>query len=284
MQNKKNDNSIKLNNWLFKKPILFGILFFISSIVLIMAYTLFQMIFNIETSQPIIALFLLTFAVCTWYTIKKLPHDKMAQNDFIAITNGSTLISVITTFILMIIVGLYGDALGPKLLLYYLAHKTLVIVLLVLFGLFSLYLLGLAICNIYAKYKRATSIGITPWKVILSMPFAFLLMWTPGYLLKGKDIKNNLQIKCQWYARLQKWVVSNNSNILFTFIFLLLCRGIITGLATFILYASLLIIYALWYAKHKSDFLKNVNDGYAMTAVGINIAIVIAVIIGFLGK
>lgn len=284
MQNKKNYSSIKLNNWLFKKPVLFGISFFISSAILILAYSLFQMIFNIETSQPIIALFLLTFAGCTWYTIKKLPYEQMNQNDFIAITNGSTLISIITTFILMIVISLYGDAFGPKLLLYYLTHKTLVIVLLVLFGLFSLYLIGLAICNIYAKYKRAVSIGITPWKVILSMPFAFLLMWTPGYLLKGKDIKNNLQIKCPWYARLQKWVMANNSNILFTFIFLLLCRGIITGLTTFILYASLLIIYALWYTKHKSDFLKNVNDGYAITAVGINIAILIAVIVGFLGK
>jgi hypothetical protein len=56
----------------------------------------------------------------------------------------------------------------------------------------SLYLIGVALSGIYAKYKRATTLGIKPWKVILSMPFAFLLMWTPGYLIKDKDTKSVL--------------------------------------------------------------------------------------------
>lgn len=34
--------------------------------------------------------------------------------------------------------------------------------------------------------------------------------------------------------------------------------------------------------KHKSDFIKNINDGYATTSVGINLAILISVILALI--
>lgn len=278
MKNGKNTKLIQLKNWLLNKPVLFTISFLLLSIILCLGYSLIQTVFNIETIKPMLVLLVLSFIACTWYTIQKLPHDKINQNDFIAITNGSTLISIIASFIMLFLVGLYGTKSSYNLMLLYLSHKTLFTTLFLLFGVFSVYMIGLTICSVYAKYKRATSIGISPWKIILSMPFSFLLMWTPGYLIKGKDIKSNLQIKSQWYTRLQKWVMTNSANILFTFLFLVLFRGIITGLATFVLYASLLVIYALWYTKYKSDFMKNINGGYAMTTIGINIAIILAII------
>lgn len=278
MKNEKNTKLIQLKNWLLNKPVLFTLSFFLLSTILCLGYALIQTVFNIETIKPAFGLLILSFIVCTWYTIKKLPHDKMNQNDCIAITNGSMLISIIASLVMLIIVGLYGANSSYNLMMFYLAHKTLITVLFLLFGVFSVYLVGLTVCSVYAKYKRAVSIGISPWKIILSMPFSFLLMWTPGYLIKGKDIKSNLQIKSQWYTRLQKWVMMNSANILFTFLFLVLFRGIITGLATFVLYASLLVIYALWYTKYKSDFMKNINGGYAMTTIGINIAIILAII------
>lgn len=284
MQNKTNIKSIQLKNWLWNKPIFFALSFFITTIIISLIYAGISMTLNIETATPMLILMLLTFIGCTYYTIKKLSHDKINQNDFVAITNGATLISVISSFVLMIGIYLFGTSLKAHLMLFYITHKMLFITLFILFGLFSLYLIGVAISGIYAKYKRSESIGIDKWKIILSMPFTFLLMWTPGYLLKGKDIKNNLQIKCQWYSRLQKWVMTNSSNILFMFLFLVLCKGIIAGLPTFILSLCLLIIYTLWYTKHKSEFIKDINNGYAMTAVGINIAILIAVIVGILGK
>ena len=162
----------------------------------------------------------------------------------------------------------------------YLFHPVLFIAFSVLLSLFVLYLIGLAICGIYAKYKRATTIGISPWKVILSMPFGFLLMWTPGYLIKDKNVKTSLDIKSNWYNRFNKWVMDNSYNLIFVFLFFLFCKGIIAGISTVILYFALLIIYALWYAKHKSDFMQNINRGYALTAVIINIAILLAFIYG----
>ena len=72
--------------------------------------------------------------------------------------------------------------------------------------------------------------------------------------------------------------MNNQSNITFVFLFFILCKGTVAGLATFMLYVGLLVIYTLWYVKHKSDFIKNIDKGYALTAVGINFAVIFAII------
>ena len=141
-----------------------------------------------------------------------------------------------------------------------------------------MYLLGVAISGLYAKYKRCKSMGISPWKIILSMPFTLFMLWTPGYLIKDKTDNSNLQIKCKWYKSFTDWVVSNFNNTLLVFLTLLFFKSLITGTAATILALVLLAIYTLWYIKHKSDFIKNINRGYTLTAVGINIAIILTII------
>ena len=279
MPSNKNSNIYQLKNWLLNKPLFFALFSFVCGTVLFYGCAFIQSIFGFETMLPVSLAAIFTFVGATYYTIKKLPHDKINQNDFIAITNGATLISVLTAFVAISVVNLYGTRFTMNLMLFYMAHKTVFFILFLLLLLFSLYLVGVAICNIYAKYKRAQTIGITPWKIILTMPFTFLLMWTPGYLIKGKDTKGNLKIKCQWYSKLQNWVMNSYSNILFMFLFLLLCRGIVAGLATFTLYVLLLVLYTLWYVKHKEDFMKNIDGGYTTTAIGINLVIIITIIL-----
>jgi hypothetical protein len=58
----------------------------------------------------------------------------------------------------------------------------------------------------------------------------------------------------------------------------LFIKSLGAGITTMIFSALLLVIYALWVTKYKSNFVKNINDGYAMTVVGINIAVLLAVI------
>ena len=108
--------------------------------------------------------------------------------------------------------------------------------------------------------------------------FTLFMLWTPGYLIKDKTNNSNLQIKCKWYENFTDWVVSNFNNTLLVFLTLLFFKSLITGTATTILALVLLAIYTLWYIKHKSDFIKNINRGYALTAVGINIAIILTII------
>lgn len=266
----------QLKQWLFNKPIIFSLMFFGLVTVLGLAYSLVQTFLHFETVIPVYIIFAVALLYSVYYMIKKLPHDKMPRNDFIAIVNGASIISIVSSIIAIFVISFYGVKLQQKMMMMYLLHPTTFTVIFLAVVLFSLYILGVAISGIYAKYKRVTTMGVSPWKAILSMPFAFLMLWTPGYLIEEKGKKTNLLIKSKWYNRFNNWVISNFSNTLFIFLFLVFAKSVIAGLSTSVLTVALLIIYTLWYVKHKSDFVKNINDGYALTSVGINIATIIA--------
>ncbi len=271
-----------LKSWLLTKPLVFTLWFLILGLILGFGYSVIQSVFNFETITPLYILLALTFILPACYMIQKLPRDKMNQSDFVAITNGAGLISITASFIAILTIGMYGNQVQNDMMRLYILHPTTFYILLSFIMLTSLYLIGVAVSGIYAKYKRVVTLGVSPWKVILSMPFAFLLMWTPGYLIKDKEIKSALEIKSHWYSKLNKWVLSNFGNTLFAFLLLIFFKSLIAGSATLILAIISLVIYALWYTKHKSDFVKNINKGYALTAVGINLAILLAVIIQYI--
>ena len=272
-------NTPQLKQWLLNKPAIFALMFFCLLTGLTLVYFFVVSLLHFETLTPLYFILFLSFVYSAYYMIKRLPHDKMPQNDFIAITNGSAIISIISSIIALAVFGIYGPVFQHKMMMMYLSSPILFGIIAFIISLISLYVLGVAISGFYAKYKRATTIGISPWRVILSMPFAFLLAWVPGYLIEEKNKKSNLVIKSKLYNRFNNWVLSSFSNILFVFLFLTFTRAVIAGIPTLILTAALLVLYALWYKKHKSDFIKNINNGYALTSIGINIAFIISVLL-----
>lgn len=272
-------NLTQLKQWLFNKPAIFSLMFFGLVTVLGLIYSAFQTLLNFENMTPVYLIFVISFVFSAYYMIKKLPHDKMLRADLIAITNGASLISIVSSIVVMLTIELLGHNIKNLIMSSYFQNQTIFMISFLILILFSLYVLGVAISCIYAKYKRVTTMGVNPWKAILSMPFAFLMLWTPGYLIEEKGKKSNLLIKSKWYTRFNNWVLSNFSNVLFVFLFLLFAKSVISGLPTLILTIALLVLYTLWYVKHKTDFVKNIDGGYALTSVGINIAILIAVII-----
>ena len=85
---KKTSNQLK--QWLFNKPAVFTLLSFIFISVFILIYSLIASWLNINHEQNLLfglVLFLLPFIYPVYYMIKKLPHDNMYRNDFIAIVN-----------------------------------------------------------------------------------------------------------------------------------------------------------------------------------------------------
>ncbi len=270
----------QLKQWLLNKPILFTLMFIGLGVIFSIIHSLIAMVVTIESSILISLMFAFSFIYSVYYMIKKLPHDKMYRNDFVAIVNGSAFISILFSLLILFIPNV--PDIKTKVLWLYVLHPTVFTVSIIVITLVMLYLIGVAISGIYAKYKRCVEMGITPWKVILSMPFSFLMLWTPGYLIAEKSKKSNLLIKSPWYSKLNKWVLRNFNNTLLIFLLILLFKTSFSGTPAFILTLSLLVIYTLWYVKHKSDFVKNINNGYALTAVGINIAIVIAVLLQYI--
>lgn len=274
----RQNNKNLLKTWLFDKPMMFALLTCGLSLALISIYAIISNLFEISASGPLALLLVAANVYSIYYTIKRLPHTPMARPDFIAITNACTFLIFLILFIPLMFIGPDPQIMRHKALIFYVLHP--VSFWFVSIGMLMLYLYmgGLAISNIYAKYRRAVQLGVDKWKVILSMPFAFLLMWTPGYLIEDNRTKSNLQINTQWYARFNQWVVTDMLNTFFVYLVLLLVLNIFAGFPTILIAAFLLMVYTLWNIKFKDGFLKNINRGYSLTAVAINLIFVITIL------
>lgn len=278
IQNKTNS----LRSWLFTRPMMFALLSFTILFSVMFIYSVIAAIFNISTTGPLIFLLILSLCWTIYYMIKKLPHDNMYRDDFVAITNGCNLITIFIPLLTLFYVGYDVRMFQYKIMWLYAYHPVMLWIIGIIATLLYLYVFGVTVSNIYAKYKRANQIGISKKMIIASMPFAFLLMWTPGYLMPDSQHNSNLQIKAKWYAKFNKWVVKNATNTLFVFLMFILLSNVFSGPLSLLLTGTLLGIYALWNVRYKTKFMKNINQNYACGAVGINIALLIIAILRML--
>lgn len=264
-----------LNTWLFKRPIFFSLIYFCVSFVatFITAVISSLLAMNDAASVKTWAVIMVISLIITAYyvIIKKLPHEEISQPDFVAITNGSSLITLAVPALTLLVIGTNAEVLKHKLLYLYVTHTSMLYIVAVILLFLYFYITGVAISGLYAKYKRATSIGISKWKVILSWPFGFLLSWMPGYLIKGKNIKSNLTIKSKWFKQFNEYTLLSQKNTTFVFLFLLLASQIISSLSSLILTIVILLYYGLWNLKYKSDFPRVLNSYYAISSVMINV-------------
>lgn len=285
---KKIINSLKakLSSWLLKEPLKFALLsfglIFGISIVYVLIRGLFAGGFGIS---PLVFLLLvaaaLIFSACK--LVKWLPIEKLDRRSFVAVDNGLTLIyfALFIGFTTLI-------ANSTQNLLFYSiwlqSYSMFLFVVTALLGvLVYLYILGLLFTNIYATYKRALTMGIPKWKVILSLPFTFTMFWVAGYLLpEEKKTDQAIEIKSKWYARFTDWVVAKPINALIVFLFPALFRGLFFDSGYTLLVVLFVAIFGVWILfTGVNKFRKSIGGVFSTVTAVLNIAIVVA-LIGFL--
>ena len=274
------DTTNKLTTWIFKQPIIFAATALIVGLLVVFGYSVLTSLLNIETVKPLLYILGAALVLTAYFVlIKKLPHNDMAHSDFVAITNAGNIIAISIPLITLLFIGSNQQALKTNIMRIYMFQPYLFWALLIFTAIAYLYLFGIGISGLYAKYKRALQIGISKWKIILSWPFGYMLTWIPGYLLTDKKTKSSLTIKTKTYQKFNKWVLSSNANLIFIFLLLLFLNSVIAGLNALFLTTLLLIYYGLWILKHKSDFNKHIDKAYALSAVFINILLIILIMI-----
>lgn len=275
----KNIKTNSLSSWLFKLPFLFALFLLPTSFVLIVLYAFVTSVLNTEIMWPLFILLGGNLLGIAYYLIKKMHITNMHHKDFVAITNGYSLISIAFAVISIAMIRSETIAIRRTALWFYALHPVMFKILTVLTSLIALYLLGIIVFNIYATYKRSIQMGVSKLKTILSWPFGFLLLMIPGYLQSEPKGKSDVKISSHWYKKFNDWVLMNNANLTFTFIVLVLLQNVISGWSSLIFAIAMLIFYLLWDVKFKSSFIKNINKGYATSAIAINIIAILMVLI-----
>ncbi len=267
--------------WTLWSPLRFAA----SALVLILTVT-FTYVFGslafygantIIPQSHIITYLVITLVFCVAYQIRHMPRDKMSQTSFVSIHNAQTFILSALFLCASYFLAKHAQQILLNLILMGNNLSVTFILITVAASLLYLYLTGLFIANIYAKYLRARTLKIPTWKFLFSIPFGFSAIWVPGYFLNTDTTVNNKTVSnTTWYTKITNWSVARPMNTIFSFIFISILSGFFFGFNSVLLTFCLTLIFGLWYLQIGSkNFLKNIDKRYSTMAVIINIALIV---------
>lgn len=269
--------SQSLLTWLLWHPLKFALIAF--GLIVLTSAVLNAM--GVSTDGPIafgvIIAVVIAAAITFWY----MPRGNMDRRGFIALNNAQTLIATTIFWASAIIIATYQAQITNKLLWMATMQSGMFFTIFVLVGVFYMYLFGVSLTNLYTKYQRCREMGISPWKIILSMPFGFGLLWTPGYLLDdGNKNNSSVTISARWYERLTNWIMSNPIYTTLAFALIVIYSGFFAGFNAALLTLASAVVFAIWLRiAGLSGFRGAQNRTYAYVAIVINIAIIIGFIL-----
>ena len=269
--------SQSLLTWLLWHPLKFALIAF--GLIVLISAVLNAM--GVSTDGPIafgvIIAVVIAAAITFWY----MPRGNMDRRGFIALNNAQTLIATTIFWASAIIIATYQAQITNKLLWMATMQSGMFFTIFVLVGVFYMYLFGVSLTNLYTKYQRCREMGISPWKIILSMPFGFGLLWTPGYLLDdGNKNNSSVTISARWYERLTNWIMSNPIYTTLAFALIVIYSGFFAGFNAALLTLASAVIFAIWLRiAGLSGFRGAQNRTYAYVAIVVNIAIIIGFIL-----
>jgi hypothetical protein len=276
-----NKTSQKLSEWLFMAPFKFALLSFCTMVGFVLIFAIIAGAFNMAaaiSSAPVAILMIIGMIISIWMLIKWLPAGDLDRKSFIAVSNGQLLVYAAILALSIITVAIWGNKLVmySAWLQYY--SMTLFIILATAISLVYLYILGVIIANLYAIYWRARAMGVPKWKLILSIPFSFLLFWFPAYLIPdAKQSKTIVPIKSKWYEKLTSWIVAKNSNTIISLIAMIVIITLFFDIYSFSLMILFGIVFGVWALITGIDGLrKNIGNNFSTMAASVNIAMVIA--------
>lgn len=277
----KNKKSQSLLMWLLWHPFKFALI----SLALIMLTSILVNYNQFGGYWPTFFVIIISVAVAAAITLYTAPRGKMNRFAFVALNN--TQMTVVATLFLIssIFIAKYQNQISAKLIWLYSTNPTTFSVIVIIAGLFYMYLCGLFFTNLYAKYKRCREMGIRPWKIICSMPFGFGLLWIPGYLIKD-DTKNTdtaVSVHTKWYSKLTNRIISNQTYTILTFAVITLYSQFFYGYKSVILTLCSALIFALWFRiTGPLEFKQQLRDKYTYVAIIANILVLIGVIVMFI--
>ncbi len=267
----------KLSTWTFWSPlkftlISFGIMVF-GAFMLSLIYS-WTKIPSANFQTPLFITILLSIIFGAIIQIRTAPHINLNRSSFITIQNTQTIflsfLFLTSTYFLFI----YYQEIMLNLLLIETQISGTFLLTLVISIIFYLFLLGLFTSNFYAKFRRIRTLNIPTWKILLSVPFGFSALWTPGYILATPTSTAQEQ-----NPRITNWIISKPANTIAAYIVITLISGFLYGFNSVLLTYALALIFGIWTLQigtHK--FIKTMPDKYSTAAVVFNIVLLLTIL------
>ncbi len=274
MANKKRN---RLASWMITRPALFAV---ISFITMTAASAVVGMLGSQTASILGVGLIIIAFLGAAAWLIRTLPHENLDRRSFVAINNAQTVVTSISFIVSTLFIISNARAIMIH-LLYLESHSSaMFLTLIISLALGYLYLCGIFIGNLYAKYRRVRAMGVSMWKILATAPFGFSMLWIPGYLMNETSAKSPaLEMSRGWYSRLTDRITSSPMTATIVLATLIIISGFTFGFAAILLTFGMGIIFAAWSAITGPDTLrKNIGGTYATVAIILNIVMWVSVL------
>lgn len=211
----RHPNKNSLMTWLLSAPLTFGVL---SMILMIVAAFLYALISGWITGGVNPGGMLISigvgFAFAVVAQIRMLEHEKLNRRQFISINTAQTFIICTAFLAASLFVVLNANAIMAHIWRIQVYHDTTAMFWGVIVSVFYMYLAGMFVASVYAKYLRARAMNVAPWKIIFSIPFGLSMLWCAGYTIDD-DVRRNAtdtQIRPKWYATIVNRIAATPLN------------------------------------------------------------------------
>ncbi|MDW2995250.1 MAG: hypothetical protein R8N24_04500 [Alphaproteobacteria bacterium] len=273
-----NQQTSSMSKWTFSAPFKFSILsFLLIMIATALKGALFDKIFSIQISTILYSGLLTVVGIIgIVYLIKKLPHKKLNRRSFVSLHIIQTLILSVCFYAFIS----YSQNIIFKIALLGTNSLTLFLITMTVIGILLLYLMGIFISNLYAKFCRIQHFKIPTWKIILSCPFGFTGLWSVGFLSNTNDRHDaSVECKCTYYNRAIDWVMAKPTNTIAAFIFITLVSGLFFGPLSVLRTFIFALIYGIWVLQvGAKKFNTDIAGKYSTMTIIANLAIVLTFI------
>lgn len=278
---KQSGQPISLMSWTLWRPLRFAI---ISFAIMCGVGALYSLIVPHIMATPIMWPLWVLFGIClggtTYLMLRRMPRGDLSQRGFIALDTLQIIVMYLALFG-TVLVATQLQRIAYQMMMAGHAGNTWFVITVAVVSIFALYMVGLGLSNLYAKFRRARSMGVPAWAAILSMPFSFGLFWIPGYILPDTTTPEScVTIRPKWYDKLSQKIADNIIASTLAFVILTLVSGLLAGMQTLLVTGIILAAFFAWAAIYGvAKFKKNIGGAYSLFAVCTNIIMIIATII-----
>lgn len=272
----KNKNS-SFKSWLLTRPALFAIISFAAMTI---GSFLSSLITGGQSVTITSTVTIITFLCSVVWFVRTLPAGNLDRRSFVAINNAQTIITSVVFVASMLYIMTNAQKLMARLFWMETHSTTSFVILLTVLALFYMYLCGIYIANLYAKYRRVRAMGVSMWKTLATAPFGFCMLWIPGYLMEDKsETSGKKDTQRGWYMRLTDWIIASPTRSATTLVILIMLSGFTFGYIAILVPLALAIVFAVWSAIIGTEKVRNQFSGiYSTTAIIINVVMIVTVL------